>query len=110
MTHAALALQSHNLSGEGINLISLPEFNLPPLRDSRRPSFIESQLSEEGIDLWITYIFFDHTRTWRASPDWGSAQCRNHLRDSTNMKDDTYQAHTHSLQQGEYEVMIMTAK
>ena len=33
--------------------------------------------------------FFDHTRTWRASPDEGSAEYRGHLRDNTNMKDDT---------------------
>ena len=26
------------------------------------------------------------------------------------MKDDTHQAHTHSFQQGEYEMMIMVAK
>ena len=65
VTHAARALQSHDLSGE-------------------------------GIKLWITSYFFDHTRTWRASPDEGSAQCRGHLRDSTNMKDDTHQAHIHS--------------
>ena len=59
-------------------------------------------LSEEGIKLWImdTY-FFDHTRTWRASPDEWSAQSRGHLRDSTNMKDNTHQAHTHSSQQGQ---------
>ena len=30
--------------------------------------------------------FSDHTRTWRASPDEWSAQCRGHLRDSTNMR------------------------
>ena len=38
--------------------------------------------------------FFDHTRTWMASPDEWSAQCRGHLRDSTNMKDNKHQAHT----------------
>ena len=80
MTHAARALQSHDLSGE-------------------------------WIKLWITYIyFFDHTRTWRASPDEWSTQCWGHLRDSTNMKDNTHQAHTQSSQQGEYGMMITTAK
>ena len=63
MTHAARALQSHDLSGE-------------------------------GIKLWITDILFDHTRTWRASPDEWSAQCRGHLWDGTNMKDNTHKAHT----------------
>ena len=51
-------------------------------------------LSGEEINLWITYTLFNHTRTWMASPDEESAQCRGHLRDSTNMKDDTHQAHT----------------
>ena len=54
--------------------------------------------------------FFDHTRTWRASPHEGSAQCRGHLRESTNIKDDTHQANTHSFEQGEYEMKIMEAK
>ena len=43
-------------------------------------------------------------------PDEGSAQCRGYLRDNTNTKDDTHQAHTPSFQQGEYEMMIMVAK
>ena len=38
--------------------------------------------------------FFDHTRTWRASPDEWSAQCRGNLRDSTNMKDNTLSTHS----------------
>ena len=46
--------------------------------------------------------FFDHTRTWRASPDEETAQCRGHLRDITNIKD------AQSFQQSEYE--RMTAK
>ena len=54
--------------------------------------------------------FFDHTKTWRASPDEWSAQWRGHLRDSTHMKDNTRQAHTQSCQQGEYGMMISTAK
>ena len=64
MTHAARALQSHDLSGE-------------------------------EIKLWITYILFwpHKDMEGRASPDEWSAQCRGHLRDSTNMKDNT---HTHS--------------
>ena len=36
-----------------------------------------------------TYVF-DHTRTCRASLDEWSARCRGHLRDSTNMKDNTH--------------------
>ena len=58
-THASRALQSHDLSGEGINFGS------------------------------HTY-FSDHTRTWRASPDEWSTQCRGHLRDNTNIKDYTH--------------------
>ena len=41
--------------------------------------------------------FFDHSRTWRASPDEWSALCQGHLRASTNMRDNTHQAHTHTL-------------
>ena len=63
MTHAARALQSHDLSGRELNYGS------------------------------HTY-FFDHARTWRASPDEWSAQCRSHLRDSVNIKDNAHQAHT----------------
>ena len=66
MTHASRALQSHDLSGEGINSGS------------------------------HTYSFFDHTRTWRASLDEGSAQCRGHLRDDKNIKDDTHHSLIHS--------------
>ena len=44
------------------------------------------------------------------SPDEGLAQCWGHLRDSTNMKDDTSQVHTQSFQQGEYEIIIIAAR
>ena len=54
--------------------------------------------------------FFDHISTWRASPDEWSAGYRGHLRDSTNMKDNTHQAHIQSSQQDEYGMMITTAK
>ena len=50
-------------------------------------------MSEESNSGSYKY-FFNYKKTWRASPDDGSAQCRDHLRDSTNMKDDTHQAHT----------------
>ena len=79
MTHVVRALQTHDLSGEGINF---------------------------GSQIY----FFDHTRTWRASPDQGSAQCLGHLWDNTGMKDDTHHLHTHSFEKGEYEWIIMTAK
>ena len=52
-----------------------------------------------------TYLFV-HKRKWRVSPGEGSAQCRGHLRVSANKKDDTRQAHTHSFQQGEYEMIL----
>ena len=66
MTHSSRALQSHDLSREGINF------------DSHK-------------------YFFDHTRTWRASPDEWSAQCHCHPRDNTNIKDDTQHSLTRSL-------------
>ena len=49
---------------------------------------------ERDLNYGSQTYFFDHTRTWRASPDEWSALSRGHLRDSTNMKDNTYQAHT----------------
>ena len=45
-----------------------------------------------------------------SSPDEGSSQCRGHLQDNANMKDNTHQAHTQSSQQGGYGMIIMTAK
>ena len=48
--------------------------------------------------------------TTQGHGDVRSAQCRGHLRDNTNMKDDTQHSRTHSFEQSEYERMIMTAK
>ena len=64
----------------------------------------------EGLNYGSQTYFFDHKRTWRASPDEWSAIYRGHLRDRTNMKDNTHQAHTQSSQQGEYGMMMTTAK
>ena len=83
-----------------LGLISLTEFKLPYSHD----------LSGERIHSGSHTYFFDHTRTWRVSPDEWSAQVRGHLQDSTNKKDHTHHAHTHSFQQGEYEMTIMAAK
>ena len=80
MTHAARALQSHDLSEEGINFQS------------------------------HTYFFFYYTRAWRASPDEWSAQCRDHLRDNTNIKDDTHHALIHSSSKADMTRMIMIVK
>ena len=67
-----------------------------------------NDLSGEGISLWLIYVvFWPHKDMEGLS---GSAQCRGHLRDSTNMKDYTHQAHTQSFQQGEYEMMIMAVR
>ena len=44
---------------------------------------------ERELNCGSQTYFFDHTETWRASPDVWSAQCRGHLRGNTNMKDDT---------------------
>ena len=71
--------------------ISLSKFNLPligtftwptPPGPCRATTCRGRELNYESH----TY-FFDHTRTWRASPDEWSAQCRGLLRDSANMKD-----------------------
>ena len=50
----------------------------------------------EGINSGSHTYFLDHTRAWRASSDEGSAQCRVHLRDNKNMKDNAHHSRTHS--------------
>ena len=69
------------------------------LRDSRRPGTCRAMTcrGRELISGSHTY-FLDPTSTWNTSPDEWSAQCWGHLRDSTNMKKDTHQAHTQSFQ------------
>ncbi|KAJ4430579.1 hypothetical protein ANN_19167 [Periplaneta americana] len=42
-------------------------------------------LSGEELIYGSHTYFFDHTRTWRASPDEGSAQCQGYLRYNTNI-------------------------
>ena len=60
---------------------SLPKFNLPrkdaftwftPPRPYRTTTCLERGLNSGPH----TFFFFDHTRTWSASPDEESAQCR----------------------------------
>ena len=95
-------------------LISLPKFILPLIGTLTWPTppgpYRVTTCRGRGLNYGSHTYFFDHRRTWRASPDEWSAQCWGHLRDSTNMKDSTHQAHTQSTQQGEYEMMITTAK
>ena len=96
------------------NLISLSKFNLPLIGTFTWPT---PPGPDRATTCWgreLNYgshtYFFDHTRTCRASPNEWSALCRGHLRDSINMKDNTHQAHTQAFQQGEYGMMITTAK
>ena len=58
--------------------------------------YIATTCRERELTKYHIHTFFYHTRTWRASSDEGSAQCRGHLRDSTNMKDDTIHTPIHS--------------
>ena len=51
-------------------------------------------MSGEGIKLWITCKLFWPHKDMEGLPDEWSAQCRGHLRDSTNVKDNAHQAHT----------------
>ena len=60
-------------------------------------------LLAEGINGGSHTYFFDHTRTRRAFPDEGSAQCRGHLRDNPKTKDDTHHSLTYSFYQGGYD-------
>ena len=95
-------------------LISLSKFNLPLLGTftwSTPPGPYRARTCQgRKLNYRSRTYFFDHTRTRRTSPDEWSAQCRGHLQDSTNMKDNTHQAHTQSSQQGEYGMIITTAK
>ena len=79
-------------------LISLSKFNLPLLGTFTWPTppgpYRATTCRGRELNYGSHTYFFGHTRTWCASPDEWSAQCRGHLRDSTNMKDNTHQAHT----------------
>ena len=96
------------------HLISSSKFNLPLICTFTWPTppgpYRATTCRGRVLNFGSHTYFFDHTRTWRASPDEWSAQCRGHLRDTTNMKDNTHRAHTQSSQQDEYEMMITTAK
>ena len=96
------------------HLISLSKFNLPLIGTFTWPTppgpYRAMTCRGRELNYGSHTYFFDLTRTWRASPDEGWAQCWGHLRDSTNMKDNTHQAHTQSSQQGEYGMIITTAK
>ena len=70
-------------------------------------------LLREEINFGSHTYFFDHTRTWRVSPDEWSAKCRGHLWDNTNIKDDTRHSHTHThihSNKADMILMIMMAK
>ena len=76
-----------------IHLISLPKFNLPLIGTftwPTPPGPYRATCRGRELNYGSHTYFFDHTKTWRASPVAGSAQCRNHLQDKTNMKDDTH--------------------
>ena len=74
-----------------LSLISLSKFNLPLIGTFTWPTppgpYRATTCWGRELNYGSHTYFFDHTRTWRASPDEWSVQCRGHLRDSTNMKD-----------------------
>ena len=74
-----------------IYLISLSKFNLPLIGTCTWPTppgpYRVTTCRGRELNCESHTYFFDHTRTWRAFPDEWSAQCRGHLRDSTNVKD-----------------------
>ena len=80
--------------------LSLSKFNLPFMGTFTWPTppgpYRATTCRGRELNYGSHTYYFDHTRTWKASPDEWSAQCRGHLRDSTNMKDSTHQAHTQS--------------
>ena len=68
---------------------SEPKFNLPTYRSIYVALASRALQSGKGINYRSYTYFFHRTRTWRTSSEEGSAQCRGHLRESTNMKYDT---------------------
>ena len=71
------------------NLIPLLKFNHPLIGAFtwlKPPGPYRATTCQER-ELNSGSYFFDHTRTWRASPDEGSVQCRAHLRDNSNIKE-----------------------
>ena len=95
-------------------LILLSKFNLPLICTFTWPTppgtYRGTTCRERELNYGSQTCYFDHRRTWRASPDEWSTLCRGHLRDSTNMKDNPHQAHTQLSRQGEYGMMNTTAK
>ena len=81
------------------HLISLSKFNLPLIGTFTWPAppgpYRATTCRGRELNYGSHTYFFDYTRTWRASLDEWSAQCRGHLRGSTNMKDNTHQALSH---------------
>ena len=80
------------------HLISLAKFNLSLIGTFTWPTppwpYRATTCRGRELNYGSHTHFLYHTRTWRASPDEWSAQCRGYLRDSINMKDNTHQAHT----------------
>ena len=81
-----------NFISEGsLILILVTKFNLPLIGTFTWPTppgpYRATTCRGRELNYGSHTYLFDHTRTWRASPDEWSAQCRGHLRDSTNMKD-----------------------
>ena len=82
------------------NLISLSKFNLPLIGTFMWPTppgpYRAMTCRGRELNYGSDTYFFDHRRTWRASPDEWSAQCRGHLRDSTKLERQ-YTPHTLSV-------------
>ena len=85
----------HSLSEFNVSLIGTFTWLTPP-GPYRATNCRERELTMENIHNFLTTQ--EHGR---ASSDEGSAQCRGHLLDNTDMKDDTHHSHTHWFQQGE---------
>ena len=80
-----------NLSWSGIEP---PPYRYIYVTQATRP-YRATTCRGRDLKLWIIYTyFFDYIRAWTASPEEWSAQCRGHLRDSTNKKDNIHQTHT----------------
>ena len=101
------------MNQKDMNIHSLPEFNLPHIGAFtwHTPPGLYRATTCRKKKLTLDHIHtFWPQEDMRGLPGRGSAQFPGYLRDNTNRKDDTHHSRSHPFEQGEYEMMIMTAK
>ena len=79
-----------------IHYLSLTSPLYVPLHNSCHQGLTEQWPVGRGNQLWITYILLWPHKDIEGLPEWESVQWQGHLRDNTNMKDNTHHSCTHS--------------